>query len=304
MRGWLIYDRAGAERNAWFIEECIRVAKGLGLDLELRVVEPSKRALGVDVDELSGCVLGGALGVEHGGLSEWGIPDTELPDFALVRTIAPWMNARLEGLGVRVFNRYSVARVANDKWESYRFAKGLGLPVMPTELVAGCVEGSPFGYPAVVKSRDGHGGAEVFLVENADEWRALVARVDVARFIVQPLCDEAGKDLRVYVLGGEVLAGVFRVSEKDFRSNYSLGGSVQRIPAPMETVEMVRKLHAELGLDFVGVDFIRHGGRWVFNEMEDSVGCRMLYQTSEIDAVREYVGYVAECVAGRVSELH
>ena len=271
MRGWLIYDRFGAERNAWFITECIRAAESLGLVLELKVVEPTL----------------------------WEIPDSGLPDFALVRTIAPALNARLEAFGVRVFNRYAVARTANDKWESYRFAQGLGLPVMRTELLSECLDGSPFGYPAVVKSRDGHGGAEVFLARNADEWNALGARLDAGRFIVQPLCDESGKDLRVYVLGGEVLAGVFRVSESDFRSNYSLGGSVQRIPAPIETVQMVKKLHAELGLDFVGVDFIRHGGKWVFNEMEDAVGCRMLYQTSEIDAVREYIGYVARAMGGR-----
>ena len=285
MRGWLIYDRFGAERNAWFIAECIRAAESLGLVLELKVVEPSEWEA-----ELSG------LKVQP---SEWGVSVGQLPDFALVRTIAPALNARLEAFGVRVFNRYAVARTANDKWESYRFAQGLGLPVMRTELLSECLDGSPFGYPAVVKSRDGHGGAEVFLAKSADEWNALVARVDVGRFIVQPLCDEAGKDLRIYVLGGEVLAGVFRVSESDFRSNYSLGGSIQRIPAPIETVKMVKKLHAELGLDFVGVDFIRHGGKWVFNEMEDAVGCRMLYQTSEIDAVRAYIGYVARAMGGR-----
>lgn len=266
MRGWLIYDGQGAARNRWFWGECIRVGAELGLAIELKVVDPSA----------------------------WEIPVCELPDFALVRTIAPKLNERLEKLGVRVFNRYAVSRVANDKWESYLFAKGLGLPVMPTELVAEYRNGSPFGYPAVVKSRDGHGGAEVFLVRSKSEWNAFVYGNEVERFIVQPLCDEAGKDLRVYVLGGEVLAGVYRVSESDFRSNYSLGGSVQRIPAPMETVKAVQKIHQSLGLDFVGVDFIRHGGEWVFNELEDSVGCRMLYQTSNVDAVAEYIGYVAK----------
>ena len=266
MRGWLIYDEQGAARNRWFIDECIRVGATHGLSIELKIVESSA----------------------------WEIPTGELPDFALVRTIAPKLNEYLEGLGVRVFNRYAVSRVANDKWESYLFAKGLGLPVMPTELVAEYMNGSPFGYPAVVKSRDGHGGAEVFLARSESEWTELVSQLETERFIVQPLCDEVGKDLRVYVLGGEILAGVYRVSESDFRSNYSLGGSVQRIPAPMETVKMVQILHQSLGLDFVGADFIRHDGKWVFNELEDSVGCRMLYQTSNIDAVAEYIGYVAK----------
>ncbi len=268
MRGWLIYDEAGAARNGWFIGECIRVAASRGLSLELKIFDPSA----------------------------WEIPVQELPDFALVRTIAPALNGRLEALGVRVFNSYAVSRVANDKWESYRHAKALGLPVMPTALVAEHLDGSPFGYPAVVKSRDGHGGAEVFMIRSEREWQAFVSGKDVERFIVQPLCDEAGKDLRVYVLSGEILAGVYRVSDSDFRSNYSLGGSVQRIPAPVETAKMVKILHQSLGLDFVGVDFIRHGGEWVFNELEDSVGCRMLYQTSDVDAVGEYIAHVAKAM--------
>ena len=156
------------------------------------------------------------------------------------------------------------------------------------------MDGSPYGYPAVVKSRDGHGGAEVFLARSEREWTELVLRLDAERFIVQPLCDDVGKDLRIYMLGGEILAGVYRVSERDFRSNFSLGGSVECVPAPMEIEKMVSVLHTNLGLDFVGADFIRHGGKWVFNELEDSVGCRMLYQTSNIDAVAEYIGYVAK----------
>jgi glutathione synthase/RimK-type ligase-like ATP-grasp enzyme len=139
----------------------------------------------------------------------------------------------------------------------------------------------------------------VFLAHSEREWAEFALRSDAERFIVQPLCDEAGKDLRVYVLGGEILAGVYRVSSSDFRSNYSLGGSVQRIPAPVEMVKMVGILHQGLGLDFVGVDFIRHGGKWVFNELEDSVGCRMLYQTSEIDAVCEYTKYVANVMKNK-----
>jgi len=56
---------------------------------------------------------------------------------------------------------------------------------------------------------------------------------------------------------------------------------------------MVQILHANLHFDFVGVDFIRDGGAWILNEIEDSVGCRMLYKTSKIDVAKEYLRYVA-----------
>ena len=29
--------------------------------------------------------------------------------------------------------------------------------------------------------------------------------------------------------------------------------------------------------DYYAIDFVRHQGRWIFNELEDTVGARMLY---------------------------
>ena len=70
MHGWLIYDKASAEKNAWFIRRLIELAKENGLSLTLKTDEDFSR----------------------------------LPDFALVRVIRPDINAKLEMAGVRVFN--------------------------------------------------------------------------------------------------------------------------------------------------------------------------------------------------------
>ena len=98
----------------------------------------------------------------------------------------------------------------------------------------------------------------------------------------------------MYVLGGKILAGVLRVSTNDFRSNFSLGGSVERVPVPIEIQKTVELLCGKEPFDFVGIDFIRHQGEWVLNEIEDVVGCRMLYKTSDLDVAKLYIEYVAE----------
>jgi RimK family alpha-L-glutamate ligase len=263
MNGWLIYDEAGAKRNEWFIGECIRAAADEGLHLTLK--------------------LAGEISFEE-----------ELPNFALVRTIAPILSVSLESAGVRVYNHAIVSTVANNKWLTYRLGNALGLPVLPTQQLSAAKEDAPFGYPAVVKSVDGHGGAEVYRFFSKEEYAAFSSANACERFIVQPCSDEVGKDLRAYVLDGKILACVLRTSDSDFRSNFSLGGNVQLVPAPAEIQKMVQILHANLRLDFVGVDFIRDGGAWVLNEIEDSVGCRMLYKTSGIDVAKEYLRHVAK----------
>jgi len=47
--------------------------------------------------------------------------------------------------------------------------------------------------------------------------------------------------------------------------------------------------------DMVGIDFILDdNGNLVFNEIEDVVGARMLYQCSDIDIVKEYLSYISK----------
>lgn len=269
-KGWLIYDEEGADRNQWFIAECLRYAEAFGLDLQLKMVGDTQAG------------------------------EEEMPDFALVRTIDPALSRALEAQGVTVLNGAELSFLANDKWETYRFASSLGLPVMETLLSAEGTDGSLLGYPVVVKSRNGHGGKEVFRLENEADYRAFWQSHDPKRFITQALCSETGRDMRVYVLGGEIFAAVLRWSENDFRSNFSLGGKVVSVAVPRAVRRVVKKLCKRVRLEFVGVDFIRHEGKWILNEIEDVVGSRMLYQTTGIDVARAYLAQIAKTVGKRV----
>ena len=254
MNGILVYDDAGAERNRWLIGRLIE--EGVRRGLRLRSVSAK--------DALSERDVG----------------------FAVVRTIAPELSERLEARGVWVFNNAQTSRVANDKWETYRLARSLSLPVLPTRLWAG--------ERGVVKSVDGHGGSEVFLVQGEGDARAVKEKLASRRAVVQPLCSEPGLDMRVYVLGGRAIAAMVRRSEHDFRSNFSLGGRAERSEADAEQLAAVKAIVEALRCDFVGIDFIRHEGKWILNEVEDVVGTRMLYAHTGIDAAALYMEYIAE----------
>ena len=261
MNGWLIYDRAGAEKNAWFINRLMERAKTCGLDLQLKFSH-----------EL-----------------DW----NEIPPFAIVRTIDPALNGALETRGVRVFNNSRTAMIANDKWETYQLAKTLGIPVMPTALVEEGLGAVP--YPCVLKSRDGHGGAEVFLVNDREEAQRRLRELQALEksCILQKKCAHTGRDVRVYVIGGEIVAAVLRSSDRDFRSNFSLGGKVEVFMPTLEQRKIVKTLHEYLRTDYVGVDFIEDESGWALNEIEDSAGARMLYSCTDIDIIETFVSYIA-----------
>ena len=257
MECWILYERADLEHNLFFAERLRDNGERLGM-----------RTRVVTTDSMDGC-----------------------PDLVVSRARDWHISERLESLGARVFNDSRTCRVCNDKLETYMMAERLGIPFLPCSVPG---EDLPDGPPWVVKSRSGHGGSQVTMAVDRDE------RVKVIDQIPDPIVQEAapvlGRDMRAYVLDGEVLACVMRSSENDFRANYSLGGRADLCEPPEECLGMIEKMVSELHPTFVGVDFV-FGDRPYLNEVEDVVGTRMLYSLTDLDPAR----LLMECVHSKRS---
>ena len=143
-------------------------------------------------------------------------------------------------------------------------------------------------YPCVMKAVDGHGGEEVFLLKKKEDAKPL----DNKHYIYQEMCDEPGIDMRVYVIGSTPKIAIKRTSDKDFRSNYSLGGHAEQTICPKNVCDICQSISRDLQSDFIGIDFIRNNGQWVLNEIEDPVGCRMVYHCTKYDIIEDFVHYV------------
>ncbi|MBR2970657.1 MAG: ATP-grasp domain-containing protein [Clostridia bacterium] len=210
------------------------------------------------------------------------------PDFAVMRVYDEGINAHLDNLGVRTFNTSTVAAICNDKWKTYELLNGGGIPVAPT--VKAEIE-DKITFPCVVKARHGHGGSEVFWAENEDTFAEIKAKMTDSA-IVQPPVGKRGKDLRVYVLNGEPIVGMLRSSDKDFRSNFSLGGSASRYELSKTEEQLVKKVASLISADFVGIDFFLGDGGLICNELEDVVGCRMVYTYTDIDIIKKFAEHI------------
>ena len=182
-----------------------------------------------------------------------------------------------EKRGVRVFNPSAFSRLANDKQATYDFMEKNGVEIMPTRY------GTP---PFVKKPRDGHGGAGVVMCSSADEYDE--------NMVCQKPASDLGKDLRVWVLGGEIKASMLRVSKTDFRSNFCLGGEALPYELSDDETALVKKIIALVDGDYYGVDFVFNDGRIVFNELEDAVGARILYTRSNIDIFSDFYQYIVK----------
>ena len=267
VKGILVYTSADAEYNKWFIDHIIEEGRKCNLDIRLVLSDKEE------------------------------IPDNKY-SFATVRNRDSKLCKRLEENNIRCFNSSYVVNIGNDKWEMYKDFNAAGIPVMYTQR-------TKLPYPFVMKPVDGHGGENVYLIKNADEYkRAIDTNPDekTGKFIFQVPATEKGRDIRVYVVGGIILTAMERNAvdtEKDFRSNYSLNGNAKEHALTDEELKLAAKVADHIKADFVGIDLIYNNGRPVVNEIEDAVGTRMLYSLTDIDPVREFVAHIADIICSQ-----
>lgn len=200
-------------------------------------------------------------------------------DFVINRTNNYRIAEYYEQRGIRVFNKSSLSRLANNKQSCYEFMEKQGIPVMPINYS---------GIPAVKKKIDGHGGTEVYMIDKMEPFEQ--------GYVYQKPCDTPGRDLRVWVIGGEIICSILRESNTDFRSNFCLGGRARVYNMNDGEVSLVKKIISLVNADYIGIDFLFHNGEPVFNEIEDTVGARMVYSKTEIDIIKLYCDYIKKCL--------
>lgn len=198
-------------------------------------------------------------------------------DFVINRTNNYKIAAGFEKRGVRVFNPAALTKLANNKQLCYEFMQKNGIEILPVNYN---------GIPAVKKSVNGRGGKEVFMLRKKEPIEP--------GFVYQKPASDLGKDLRVWLIGGRILAAVLRESKTDFRANFCLGG--RAVPYRLSEAEkaLVYKIASLIKYDYIGIDFVFNSGKIVFNEIEDSVGARMVYSLTNMDIIKEYCDYIKE----------
>lgn len=258
MKGHVYYSSEEAERNRGFIDDLLIHAVKLDISLTLLVDEEE--------------------------------PDDDA-DFILFRDRNPVLSQKWESEGYRIFNRSEVNKIANDKLRTFELAALLGISVIPTKKAKSIRDISS--YPIVLKTIDGHGGNEVFLCQTAVEAEQFFTQFAGRALIAQPYIESGATDVRVFMLGEEVLGAVKRTGSSSFKSNYTLGGSVEKYILSTWQEDEVRKIAKALKSDYIGIDFLLlPDDGWMLNEIEDPVGARSLYATHDFSIAEKLMSYV------------
>ncbi len=193
-----------------------------------------------------------------------------LPDFGIFWDKDILLARRLEKKGLRLYNSSDAVEICDDKGQTAIALQEKGIRMPKTFLspkaypAFGCTDldflrkaEDVLGYPMIIKENRGSFGQQVHLVKNAYEAERLIASFKEHPFIMQEYIEESsGRDVRVNVVGGKVVASMYRFNDNDFRSNITNGGSMKKYETSREQEEIAVRACEAIGLDFAGVDVL------------------------------------------------
>lgn len=278
-KGLLIYNDCDYELNSEFAQRFLNKCKSYMLEINLAM--QSNLKYGICDGEIFACYNGKNF-------------DKNNYDFAINRTRNAYIADILEFKGIRVYNSATVTKLANDKNAAYIHAAKLKIPCLDTAICEkDAVKYIKPDFPVVVKQPFGHGGENIYLCNTIEEIEER-AKETKERFLTvqQKLNCAAVNDIRVYIMGNNVIGAVKRTATKGFKANYCKGGNITLIEPDKILLEYVNKILENDYYDFAGIDFL-YNGNYYFNEIEDAVGSRSLCILKNTDITDMYLEYIS-----------
>ncbi|MFG2665009.1 RimK family alpha-L-glutamate ligase [Streptomyces sp. NPDC048387] len=157
--------------------------------------------------------------------------------------------------GVTTVNDARSIRGVRDKALAAALGSARGLPLPRTYAVARpelLAEIPDAEYPLVVKPADGSSGRGVHLVPSPDRLAALLPELAAEGVLIaQPYVPNAGTDIKVYCVGGELHA-----TERCSPLHPDAAVRERRVPLPAEIADIAARVGEVYGLDLYGVDVL------------------------------------------------
>jgi len=291
MNVWILYKRNDEQvgNEVYEINRFREAAQNLSLNL--RVIRPDQFDLVFSASESDTIALDG---------ESVPLPDIVLPRLGAGTTYyALALMRQLERLGVVVINSSQSIETVRDKLYTQQILNRSLLPTPKTILAKFPVDSGlvtrELGFPAIVKTLSGSLGTGVHLSRNADEFDQVMGIIYAANpnanLIIQEfISDSWGRDLRIFTIGGEILAAMQREStDGGFKANISRGGVGKRYSIDDSLRALALRISNLLHLDVAGIDLLFDGEQFKVCEVNSAPQFRGLEACHEDVNVAEHI---------------
>ncbi|HYM98680.1 MAG TPA: 30S ribosomal protein S6--L-glutamate ligase, partial [Aestuariivirgaceae bacterium] len=199
---------------------------------------------------------------------------------------------QFEMMGVFPLNESVAIGRSRDKLRSLQLLArdGVGLPVTAfthdargTDEIIKMVGGAP----VVVKLLEGTQGIGVVLGETHKSAKSVIEAfhgAEIAILVQEYVKEASGQDIRVFVVGGKVIAAMQRTGAAgEFRSNLHRGGHAEAAKITPEERNAAIRAARSMGLNVCGVDLLRANQGPVVMEVNSSPGLEGIEQSTKVD---------------------
>jgi RimK family alpha-L-glutamate ligase len=206
---------------------------------------------------------------------------------------------RLENLGVKVINSASAIERTVDKYYTSFLLADSGIPTPRTVItedfqtaLAACIEMKD----VILKPLFGSEGKGMVRISDEETAYRVLRAWELNRYIyyIQEYLPHFQKDIRVFVVGGRVVASMLRTSE-GWKTNCSKGARVEPTVLSAEMEDLALRASRLLQLDYAGVDLMpAEDGKTYVIEINSIPGWRGLQKTTDQSIAERIINNVLE----------
>lgn len=193
----------------------------------------------------------------------------EKPDFIIFWDKDIYLAKHLESLGIPIFNTANAIELCDNKILT-TIALNNKVAMPKTIIVPKTFENVGYNnftfleeavkilaLPFIIKEAYGSFGQQVYFANDLESAKKIFNKINYKDCLIQEFISSSyGRDLRVNVVGGEVVSSMLRYNENDFRANISNGGKMKKYIPNDDQVEIALRTSNILGLTYAGVDIL------------------------------------------------
>jgi [lysine-biosynthesis-protein LysW]--L-2-aminoadipate ligase len=217
------------------------------------------------------------------------------------------------GVVLRVLNRWGIptinsaetVTICDDKAEMSALFGREGIP-SPRTALAFSVESAlaiaeTFGYPVVLKPTTGSWGRLLARANTPSALKTILAQKQQhgspqhGVFYIQEFVEKPGRDIRVFVVGHEVIAASYRNSEH-WITNVARGAVSTAAPVTGEIRELALRTAASVGAELAGIDLVETGEGLSVIEINSGAEFKGLRGTTSLSIPDVILDYALEKV--------
>jgi len=226
--------------------------------------------------------------------------------------------SQLEDANFFVVNTLESVLACENKYVTSKILMDAGIPVPKMAMVDGedsiekAVKSIGGQFPVVLKMLSGSHGIGVSIIDSLASLKSVLQTLWKVDPNIETLIQEkidSEYDLRIHVLTkrfnsptpdktDSILLGYMRRNrvKKDFRTNYSLGGTVEKTKVTPEQEQIAIDSAKAIGCNWCGVDLIvdKKTGKNYVLEVNSSPGTQGLKKATGVDVVKDIIDFISD----------